>query len=333
MIGDAKTNTTPDFRVWLQSRGLAPVRRDRPRTLQVNVGKRCNQACHHCHVDAGPQRTEAMEQRTAERVVALLANSPSLDVLDLTGGAPELNPGFPFLVEQARRLGRRVIVRCNLTITLEPGMGHLPRLYRDHGVELVCSLPCYTAATTDRQRGHGVFERSIRALRNLNQLGYGRSHSALVLNLVYNPLGACLPPPQETLESRYREELGRLFDIEFHQLLTIANMPIKRFADQLRRWGKYGEYMGLLVNHFNPQTLPNLMCRHLVSVGWDGTLYDCDFNQMLELPIPAPNAHGRGLTLWELQSADDLTHLDVTTGHHCFGCTAGSGSSCGGALA
>ena len=325
-------NDIPDFQDVLRSGGHEPPRRERPRTLQVNVGKRCNQACHHCHVDAGPQRTEVMAHTTAERVVALLADSPKVDTLDLTGGAPELNPSFSFLVEHARRLGRRVIVRCNLTITLEPGMEYLPRFYRDQGVELICSLPCYTAANTDQQRGRGVFDRSIRALRNLNQLGYGRPNSPLVLNLVYNPLGAFLPPPQHTLEARYREELGRLFGIEFHQVLTITNMPIRRFAEQLHRWGKYGEYMGLLVNHFNPQTLPNLMCRHLVSVGWDGRLYDCDFNQMLELPIQTRGGQ-QASTVWDLHSADELTDVEITTGHHCFGCTAGAGSSCGGTLA
>jgi radical SAM/Cys-rich protein len=323
----------PDFRAVLCRHHADPLHREEaPHTLQINVGKLCNQACHHCHVDAGPKRTESMTQAAAKRVIALLTDSPDVDTVDLTGGAPELNPSFGFLVEGARRLGRRVIVRCNLTIIFAPGMEHLPRFYRDHDVELVCSLPCYTAANVDQQRGHGVFDHSIEALRLLNRLGYGRPESPLVLNLVYNPLGAFLPPPQAGLEARYREELGRLFGIEFHHLLTITNMPIKRFADQLHRWGKYGEYMGLLVNHFNPQTVPGLMCRSLVSVGWDGTLYDCDFNQMLELPIAAHNGARQPLTLWSIRSFDQLAGAKIATASHCFGCTAGAGSSCGGAL-
>jgi radical SAM/Cys-rich protein len=323
---------TRDFNTVLLRHDLGPLRRGTPHTLQVNVGKLCNQACHHCHVDAGPKRTEIMARTTAERIVALLADSPSVDTVDLTGGSPELNPHFSFLVQQAHRLTRRVIVRCNLTILLHSGMEPLPQFFRDHGVELVCSLPCYTAENVDQQRGHGVFDRSIEALHRLNRLGYGKADSPLVLNLVYNPVGAFLPPPQAALEARYREELGRLFGLEFHRLFTITNMPIKRFADQLHRWGNHDEYMGLLVNHFNPHTIPDLMCRDLVSVGWEGTLYDCDFNQMLELPIPGRNGTGRGLTLWDLHSLDELTGAGITTARHCFGCTAGAGSSCGGAL-
>lgn len=324
--------TDAEFSLVLSHHGLSPLRRGTPHTLQVNVGKLCNQACHHCHVDAGPTHTEIMGRSTAERVIALVADSPTVDAVDLTGGAPELNPHFTFLVQQACGLGRRVIVRCNLTVLSVPGMERLPQFYRDHGVELVCSLPCYTAENVDQQRGYGVFDRSIEALRLLNRLDYGKADSPLVLNLVYNPVGAFLPPPQTTLEARYHEELGRLFGVEFHRLFTITNMPIKRFADQLHRWGKYEEYMGLLVNHFNPQTVPNLMCRSLVSVGWEGTLYDCDFNQILELPIPGRNGAGRGLTLWNLHRLDELTGGEISTAPHCFGCTAGAGSSCGGAL-
>lgn len=324
--------TPVHFEALLRRHAFGPLRRRAPETLQVNVGKLCNQACHHCHVDAGPKRTEIMARRTAERVITLLADSPRVQTLDLTGGAPELNPNFAFLVAQARALGRRVIVRCNLTVFFLPGIEYLPRFYRDHGVELVCSLPCYTAQNVDQQRGRGVFDRSIEALQLLNQLGYGLPTSPLMLNLVYNPLGAFLPPAQTTLEARYREELRRLFGVEFHRLFTITNMPIKRFADQLHRWGKYEEYMGLLVNHFNPQTVPDLMCRSLVSVGWEGMLYDCDFNQMLDLPIPGRNGAGIGVTLWDLHSLDELTGARVVTAQHCFGCTAGAGSSCGGAL-
>ncbi len=323
-----------DYEHVLRRHQLWPLRRQQVRTFQINVGKLCNQACHHCHVDAGPKRTEIMTRATAERVIALLAASPGVESIDLTGGAPELNPNFAFLVEQARALGRQVIVRCNLTVLFVPGMDHLPHFYRDHEVQLICSMPCYTAENVDRQRGQGVFDQSVRALRLLNRLGYGRASSPLILHLVYNPLGAFLSPPQSTLETRYREELGRLFGIEFHHLLTITNMPIKRFADQLQRWGKYDEYMGLLVNHFNPQTIPGLMCRSLVSVGWEGMLYDCDFNQMLELPIGRRGEPGaRPLTMWDLARLDDIEGLEIRTASHCFGCSAGAGSSCGGALA
>jgi radical SAM/Cys-rich protein len=326
--------STPDFDTVVREHALDRLRRDMPRTLQVNVGKLCNQACHHCHVEAGPKRTEVMTRATAERVMELLAHSPAgIDTVDLTGGAPELNPHFGFLVERARAQSRRVIVRCNLTVFFVAGMEYLPRFYRDHDIELVCSLPCYTAANVDQQRGHGVFDQSIEALRLLNTVGYGHRDSSLVLNLVYNPLGAFLPPPQAELEARYHDELRRHFGIEFHRLLTITNMPIKRFAEQLQRWGKYAEYMGLLVNHFNPQTIGALMCRHLVSVGWEGTLYDCDFNQMLELPISRRDDPADApLTVWDVECLDDFTGRKIRTASHCFGCTAGAGSSCGGAL-
>ncbi|HUI26501.1 MAG TPA: arsenosugar biosynthesis radical SAM (seleno)protein ArsS [Candidatus Kryptonia bacterium] len=306
------------------------MRRERLQTLQINVGKLCNQACHHCHVDAGPKRTEIMTRATAERLVELLARSATIATVDVTGGAPELNPHFTFLVERARALGRRVMVRCNLTVLFVDGMEYLPEFYRDHDVELVCSLPCYTAENVDQQRGRGVFDHSVAALRKLNALGYGRAGSPLTLNLVYNPLGAFLPPPQAELEARYKAELAEHFGIEFHQLLTITNMPIKRFAEQLDRWGKLDEYMGLLVNHFNPATVRDLMCRSLVSVGWEGTLYDCDFNQMLELPIQSATAEP--LTIWNIADLSAVAGGDIRTGSHCFGCTAGSGSSCGGAL-
>lgn len=329
----AESTERLDFDAALAHRGLAPLRRDGPpRTLQVNVGKRCNQACHHCHVDAGPTRTEVMKAETARRVVELLAASPAVETLDLTGGAPELNPEFRGLVEGARALGKNVIVRCNLTVLFVPGMEWLADFYRRNEVALVCSLPCYTEENVDQQRGHGVFGKSIEALRLLNRTGYGLPGSPLRLDLVYNPLGAFLPPAQAALEERYREELGRLFGIEFHRLLTITNMPIARFAEQLRRWGKHEEYMGLLVNHFNPDTVPELMCRSLVSVGWEGALYDCDFNQMLALPITA-DGQRKTLTIWDIDDLGCLAGKRIATGAHCFGCTAGAGSSCGGALA
>jgi radical SAM/Cys-rich protein len=319
----------PDFAVALGAHGLGRLRRAAPTTLQVNVGKRCNQACHHCHVDAGPKRTEVMTDAVAERIVTLLEGHPSIELLDVTGGAPELAPCFRMLVSHVRRLGRRVIDRCNLTVLLEPGHEDLASFLAAHGVEIVASLPCYGPENVDAQRGPGVFERSIRVLRVLNGLGYGTPGSPLRLDLVYNPVGAHLPPPQERLEADYRRQLSDHFGITFHRLLTITNMPINRFAEQLARWGAAERYMALLVNHFNPATVDGLMCRTLVSVGYDGRLYDCDFNQMLELPL---GWHG-ARTVWDL---DDLTALDgatVATGSHCFGCTAGAGSSCGGALA
>jgi radical SAM/Cys-rich protein len=268
-----------------------------------------------------------MAPATAERVLAVLARNPGL-ALDLTGGAPELNPSFRRLVEQARGLGRDVTVRCNLTVVLVEGMGWLPEFYRYAGVRLVCSLPCYTADNVDAQRGRGVFEGSIRALRLLNGLGYGLAGSDLRLDLVYNPVGAFLPGHQAELEAQYRERLRRDSGVEFHGLLTVTNMPIARFADQLLRAGDYGRYMGLLVNHFNPATVEGLMCRHLLSVGWDGAIYDCDFNQMLDMPM---REGGKRLHLSEVTAAA-LDGKPIRVAGHCYGCTAGQGSSCGGAL-
>lgn len=317
------------FDAALSRHGLAPLRRAAPHTLQVNLGKRCNQACHHCHVDAGPKRTESMTRATADRVVELIAASGAIDTVDLTGGAPELNPNFKFLVESSRALGRSVIVRCNLTILFVPGMEGLADFYRENRVHLICSLPCYSAENVDQQRGRGVFKQSLEAMQILNRIGYARE--GLTLDLVYNPVGPALPPPQAELEATYRAELGANFNLHFNRLLTITNMPIHRFAGQLHRSGRFDDYLGLLVNHFNPATIAGLMCRSLVSVGWDGTLYDCDFNQMLELPIGA-DAH-RPLTIWDVRDLATFAGARVATGAHCFGCTAGAGSSCGGALA
>jgi radical SAM/Cys-rich protein len=251
--------------------------------------------------------------------------------VDITGGAPELNQHFRFLVESARNLKRAVIVRCNLTVILQPKMDWLPRFYREHQVRLVCSLPCYTAENVDQQRGGGVFAKSVEALHLLNDLGYGMPDTGLALDLVYNPVGAFLPPAQAELEARYHQELRDGFGLEFNHLLTITNMPIKRFADQLHRLGNEREYMGLLVNHFNPATVATVMCRDLVSVGYEGTLYDCDFNQMLAMPIE--NGSGHALTIFDLEDVAEMTGARIATGSHCFGCTAGAGSSCSGALA
>ena len=325
---DISTQVTFDGE--LRRRGLAPLTRMTPSTLQINVGKVCNQACHHCHVDAGPARTEKMERRVAERAMEVLAHSAAIEMIDITGGAPELNQHFRYLVEASRSLGRGVIVRCNLTVIFQPGIDWLPQFYREHRVRLVCSLPCYTAENVTRQRGLGVFEKSIDALRILNRLGYGMRESGLVLDLVYNPVGAFLPPSQAELEARYHQELRDGFGVEFNRLLTITNMPISRFAAQLQREGNASAYMSLLVNHFNPSTMAGLMCRDLVSVGYEGTLYDCDFNQMLSMPIVRD---ARALTIFDIDDAAELSGMRIVTGSHCFGCTAGAGSSCGGALA
>ncbi len=331
------TAATPDFDETLRRNRLAPLRRLVPHTLQVNVGKLCNQACHHCHVDAGPKRTEIMTRATAERVADLFEASMGIRTVDVTGGAPELNPNFTYIVERARAAERAVMVRCNLTVIFVPRMEWLAEFYRANRVHLVCSLPCYTAENVQKQRGRGVFEKSIEALRLLNRIGYARGD--LVLDLVYNPVGPVLPPPQPQLEADYREQLGKNFGISFNHLLTITNMPISRFAQQLHQWGRYTDYMGLLVNHFNPVTVAGLMCRTLVSVGWDGRLYDCDFNQMLEIPLGAGGENKREdkskdkpLTIWDVADVGRLAEAPIATGAHCFGCTAGAGSSCSGAL-
>ena len=319
---------SPGFPSTLASHGLPPLRRAAPATLQVNVGKRCDLACHHCHVEAGPKRTESMDARTARRVLALLAAEPQLATLDLTGGAPELCEQFRPLVEGARGLGREVIDRCNLTVLLLPEQADTAEFLAAHRVRIVASLPCYTRENVDRQRGRGVFAGSLEALRRLNRLGYGMPGSPLGLDLVYNPLGASLPPAQSGLEDTYRKELRDLFGLEFHHLFTITNVPVKRFAHQLAREGRDAEYLSLLVSHFNPATVEGLMCRHLVSVGWDGELYDCDFNQMLELPLG-----GSRRSVWDVESLSALAGEPIATGSHCYACTAGAGSSCGGALA
>ncbi len=316
-----------DFAKHLEGEGLAPLRRGPVRTLQVNVTRRCNLACHHCHVESGPKRSEALDRRGAERVLELLAGNPGVEVLDLTGGAPELSEHFRPLVAGARALGRRVIDRCNLTVLFEPGQEDTAAFLAAHRVEVVASLPCYTRENVEQQRGRGVFDGSLAALRLLNSLGYGLPGSPLRLDLVYNPLGASLPPAQPELERRYRAELRQLFGLEFQRLLTLTNMPIKRFARELARSGRQAAYLALLVNHFNPETVPELMCRTLLSVGYDGRLHDCDFNQMLDLELP-----GAARTIWDVDDLGTLAGAPIATASHCFGCTAGAGSSCGGAL-
>jgi radical SAM/Cys-rich protein len=316
----------PDFGEALSRCGAHQLTREEVRTLQINVGKLCNQACHHCHVEAGPKRTEIMPREVAERILDLLSASPNVQTVDITGGAPELNPSFRTLVQEAATTWRQVIDRCNLTVFFEAGQEDLPEFLASNRVEITASLPCYSAENVDQQRGRGVFDKSIRALERLNAVGYGREETGLVLNLVYNPLGAFLPPPQQKLETDYKKQLGERFGISFNRLLTITNMPIKRFADFLTLNHSFEAYMGLLVNHFNPLTIPHLMCRSLVSVGWDGQLYDCDFNQMVDLKMPGAK------TIWHVESFAGLGGKRIATGSHCFGCTAGAGSGCGGAL-
>lgn len=293
--------------------------------LQVNVGKLCNQACHHCHVDAGPKRTEIMTWETMTRILDWSAHHHIREV-DITGGAPEINPHFQRFIEGFLAQGCQITVRCNLTVLLEPGQEDLAAWYAARGIRLVCSLPCYTRENVEAQRGKGVFDKSIDALKRLNAVGYGREPH-LLLDLVYNPGGAFLPGPQAKLEADYHERLRVDHGIEFTHLRTLTNLPINRFAHWLEREGKYDTYLQLLEEHFNPETVPGLMCRHLLSVDWRGRVYDCDFNQMLELPL----AGGAARALWEIDPAD-LEGQPIATGSHCLGCTAGSGSSCGGAL-
>ena len=296
--------------------------------LQVNMGKYCNLACTHCHVESGPNRTELMSRETVDAVLRFLGRT-NIPTVDITGGAPELNPTFDYLVESAVGLGRHVMDRCNLTVIFEPGKDYLPQFFKRHRVELVCSLPCYSEENVDRQRGKGTFELSIQALQIFNKLGYGQSESGLVLNLVYNPIGPHLPPPQDKLEQDYKGILKEQFGIVFNRLYCLSNMPITRYATHLKLRGEYDCYVELLEMNFNARTLDQVMCRNLVSIGYEGSVYDCDFNQMLDLPIR--DADGKALNISTL-SVDQVQHLPVTVGNHCYACTAGSGSSCGGAL-
>lgn len=307
-----------------------PLRRRSVETLQINLGYRCNQSCVHCHVNAGPNRTEEMSRDTIDAVIAFLAASPDVRTLDLTGGAPELNRHFRSLVIAARARGVRVIDRCNLTILEEPGQDGLAEFLAAHGVEVVASMPCYLEDNVDRQRGKGTFDASIRGLQRLNALGYAQAGTGLTLNLVYNPQGASLPPGQQALERDYKQHFAQHFGISFNQLFTLANMPIQRFGSMLVSKGQFNSYMSLLRSAHHEDNLEDVMCRSLVSVDWQGYLYDCDFNQQLGLPIQAagkPRLHLSELT------AGQLEDRPVRVADHCFGCTAGQGSSCGGALA
>ena len=316
----------PPFAGQLRAAGLLPLRPTGTTVMQVNVGKMCNQTCRHCHVDAGPDRTEIMTRATMQLCLDALAQSP-IQLVDLTGGAPEMNPDFRWFVEQITALGRRVIVRCNLTIIVANKKYHdLPEFFARHGVQVVSSLPYFSAGRTDAQRGEGVFERSIRALRMLNAVGYGVAGSGLTLDLVYNPSGAFLPGSQAALEREFKQRLVKQYDVVFNQLLTITNLPVSRFLEYLLESGNYDEYMDKLIAAYNPVAAANVMCRSTLSVGWDGQLYDCDFNQMLDLTLEArAPQHIRDFNL----AAIDARSIIVN--QHCYGCTAGAGSSCGGA--
>ncbi|MHB1566340.1 MAG: arsenosugar biosynthesis radical SAM (seleno)protein ArsS [Acidiferrobacter sp.] len=316
----------------LRKTDFPPIRRRRLQTLQVNLGYRCNQACQHCHVNAGPTRTEMMDAPTAALVVELL-RSGRIATLDLTGGAPELNPHFPDLVRRARATAVHIIDRCNLTILSEPGQEHLATFLALQQVEIVASLPCYTESNVDAQRGKGVFARSIHALQGLNALGYGQSGSGLRLNLVYNPLGPTLPPSQAQLEADYKRQLGERYGVVFNQLFTMTNMPIMRFGSVLISKGQFDGYMQTLRAAHRPGNVHSVMCRDLISVDWRGYLYDCDFNQMLGLPLGTHSGRHRRPHLRDLLSdADGFDGQTIAIADHCYGCTAGSGSSCGGTL-
>ncbi|MDP4284759.1 MAG: arsenosugar biosynthesis radical SAM protein ArsS [Bacteroidota bacterium] len=321
-------NLVPEpFYQKLEDTRLYPLKPKEIEIFQLNIGKMCNQVCKHCHVDAGPDRKEIMTRETMQQCLEILKSNVQLNVVDITGGAPEMNPNFRWFVEEIKKSGRHVIVRCNLTIILANKKYYdLPQFYKEHNIEVVSSLPFYTQDRTDRQRGDGVFENSIKALQMLNGLGYGKENSGLVLNLVYNPAGAFLPPSQMALEKEYKDALLHHYDIHFNNLFAITNLPISRFLDYLLKSDNYEMYMEKLITAYNPVAAFNVMCRNTISVGWDGYLYDCDFNQMLELKVNCKTKHIREFNV------DELNNRDIIVGQHCYGCTAGAGSSCGGAV-
>ena len=312
----------------LKQTAFPAIRRDRLQTLQVNLGYRCNQACLHCHVNAGPTRREVMTDDTIDAVIDYLSDV-GLASLDITGGAPELNPGFRRLVRAAREMGMHVIDRCNLTVLLEPGQEETAEFLADNKVEIVASLPCYLKGNVESQRGEGVYDASIRVLQQLNALGYGEDGRGLELKLMYNPQGPDLPPPQAALERDYRKYLLDAFGIRFSSLLTLANMPIKRFGSMLVSTGRFDDYMQLLRSAHRDENLEQVMCRTLVSVDWQGYVYDCDFNQMLGMP--AAFNGGSRIHLSELADRD-ITGSEIAVASHCYGCTAGQGSGCSGAF-
>jgi len=294
--------------------------------LQINLGKLCNQTCTHCHVDAGPtKKRQNMSGDVADRIIELAASTPTINTVDLTGGAPEMNLHFRRMVETFRNQGRRVIDRCNLTILSEPGFEWVADFLTEQEVDIVASLPCYLEDNVDGQRGDGVFERSLQGLRELNEHGYRGPGSPRSLDLVYNPTGPQLPPDQKSLESDYRRELMNRYGIEFRHLLTITNIPIRRYAQYLKKLGQLDEYLNLLADHFNAGAVDEVMCRSLLSIGWDGKIFDCDFNQMIDLSLDHP-------TVWSVDSLSDFVNRQIAVADHCYGCTAGAGSGCGGAL-
>lgn len=347
----------PSFDLYLKEKGLK-IKRDNLQIFQMNITRYCNQACKHCHVESSPKRKEFMNEETFNQCIRILENSPSITSIDITGGAPELHPLFRSFVSQVRSNKKinpkiEIISRCNLTVLLEPGQEDLAQFYKDHSIRVIASLPCYSQQNVNNQRGNKVFERSIEALRRLNSIGYGLDNiqsPLLLLDLVYNPSGAFLPPNQENLEKQYKEILFNEYNIQFNHLLTITNMPINRFADQLYVSNKQSDYMKLLFTNFNPNTVQSVMCRNTINIDWDGIIYDCDFNQQIQLPLQPNHEHINNnnnnnennnneknqknyLTVFDIETANDLlAHHSIQLGNHCYGCTAGSGSSCQGSL-
>lgn len=318
----------PDFNDALKKSNEFPLKPSNLEIMQINVGKMCNQVCEHCHVDAGPDRKEIMTKTTMEECLRVIDSCPSITTVDLTGGAPEMNPHFKWFVTQLRDKGKEIIVRSNLTILLANKTYEVyPAFFAKNQVHVIASLPCYTAENTDKQRGDGVFSKSIKAIKILNDLGYGKKGSLLQLDFVFNPGGPSLPGNQEALEADYKKILGEKYGVVFNQLYTITNMPISRFLDYLQTLGKDEQYLELLVNSFNPMAVKSVMCKNTLSVSWDGKLYDCDFNQMLGLPVASPMS-----TIKEFNDKE-LQKRNVVVNQHCYGCTAGAGSSCQGAIA
>ncbi len=309
---------------YLKNTDFPEIKRNALEILQLNLGYLCNLSCTHCHVNAGPNRTELMDMQTMDDVLAFIDNNPGIHTLDLTGGAPEMNPHFRYLVKQAQDRGLKVIDRCNLVILLEPGYEDLAQFLADNQVEIVASLPCYLEDNVDKQRGKGTFNASIKALQQLNQLGYGQENPQLILNLVFNPQGATLPPDQQTLEQSYKHYLLEDHGIVFNKLFAMSNLPVQRFGSQLISKGLFNDYMQLLKDNYHEQNLTQVMCKNTLSVDWQGYVYDCDFNQMLHLPLSGEKTHIKNVT--------EVNGDPITTLEHCYGCTAGQGSSCGGAI-
>lgn len=324
-MSDAKF---PVFAEKIADAGYGSLRPAGVEIFQLNIGKLCNQTCAHCHVDAGPdKKTENMDRATLERCLEIIKTLPSVHTVDITGGAPEMNPHFRWFVEEVSKLGKKVMDRCNLTIIMaNPKYHDLPEFFAKHKVHVVSSLPYFSKKRTDSQRGDGVFEDSIAALQKLNEVGYGIEGTDLQLDLVYNPSGAFLPASQETLQAEFKRQLKRKFDIDFNMLFAITNLPVSRFLDYLLESGNYEEYMEKLVEAYNPATIDGLMCRNTISVSWDGYIYDCDFNQMLDLKVASPIQHINDFDI------DQLNDRDIVLNQHCYGCTAGAGSSCGGEI-